>query len=231
MHQIMYRECFGEIGLNKILKLTPPLVLVLVLVAQSCPTLATPWTAARQAPLSMGFSRQERWSGLPFPPPGDLPTPENRTRVSCLLHRGWIVYHWATREFHSIVSFLFIRCRSLRKILRGIASPSERFSPLSLSKATQGRFFHCAASQPEEVLGKCWVKGWSGSQMDKAPKHHTGRLSAPPGSAACWGSGSPSGGLRFLSWGEQVGSLVTEVWFRLWGLLPLQECPYISSCF
>ena len=32
----------------------------------------TPWTAARQAPLSMGFSRQEYWSGLPCPPPGDL---------------------------------------------------------------------------------------------------------------------------------------------------------------
>ena len=36
---------------------------------------ATPWTAAFQAPLSMGFSRQEYWSGLPFPPPGDLPDP------------------------------------------------------------------------------------------------------------------------------------------------------------
>ena len=35
----------------------------------------TPWTAARQAPLSMGFSRQEHWSGLPCPPPGDLPHP------------------------------------------------------------------------------------------------------------------------------------------------------------
>ena len=34
---------------------------------------ATPWTVARQAPLSMGFSRQEHWSGLPFPSPGDLP--------------------------------------------------------------------------------------------------------------------------------------------------------------
>ena len=32
----------------------------------------TPWTVARQAPLSMGFPRQEYWSGLPFPPPGDL---------------------------------------------------------------------------------------------------------------------------------------------------------------
>ena len=36
---------------------------------------ATPWTAAHQAPLSTGFSRQEDWSGLPFPPPGDLPDP------------------------------------------------------------------------------------------------------------------------------------------------------------
>ena len=35
----------------------------------------TPWTVARQAPLFMGFSRQECWSGLPFPPPGDLPDP------------------------------------------------------------------------------------------------------------------------------------------------------------
>ena len=35
----------------------------------------TPWTVARQAPLSMGFSRQEFWSGLPCPPPGDLPDP------------------------------------------------------------------------------------------------------------------------------------------------------------
>ena len=33
----------------------------------------TPWTVARQAPLSMEFSRQEYWSGLPFPSPGDLP--------------------------------------------------------------------------------------------------------------------------------------------------------------
>ena len=38
--------------------------------------LVTPWTVGRQAPLSMGFSRQEFWSGLPFPTPGDLPNPE-----------------------------------------------------------------------------------------------------------------------------------------------------------
>ena len=45
------------------------------LVAKSCPTLVTLWTAARQASLSMEFSRQEYWSGLPFHSPGDLPNP------------------------------------------------------------------------------------------------------------------------------------------------------------
>ena len=45
------------------------------LVAKLCPTLMTLWTLACQFPLSMGFSRQEYWSGLPFPSPGDLPNP------------------------------------------------------------------------------------------------------------------------------------------------------------
>ena len=49
--------------------------IVVDLVTKSCLTLVTPWTVARQAPLSMGFSRQEYWSGLPFPSPGDLPDP------------------------------------------------------------------------------------------------------------------------------------------------------------
>ena len=44
------------------------------LVAKLCQTLAIPWTVARQAPLSMGFSRQEYWSGLTFPSPGYLPS-------------------------------------------------------------------------------------------------------------------------------------------------------------
>ena len=39
------------------------------------PLLVTPQTVAHQAPLSTGFPRQEYWSGLPFPPPGDLPDP------------------------------------------------------------------------------------------------------------------------------------------------------------
>ena len=38
-------------------------------------TFTTPWTITRQSLLSMGFSRQEYWTGLPFPSPGDLPDP------------------------------------------------------------------------------------------------------------------------------------------------------------
>ena len=48
---------------------------VCVKLLQSCLTLFDLWTIARQAPLSMGFSRQEYWSGLPCPPPWDLPNP------------------------------------------------------------------------------------------------------------------------------------------------------------
>ena len=44
----------------------------------------TPWIVAHQAPLSMGFSRQEYWSGLPFPPPRDLPNPGIKFRSPAL---------------------------------------------------------------------------------------------------------------------------------------------------
>ena len=54
------------------------------LVTKSCPNLATPRTVAYQAPLSMGFSRQEYWSGLPFSSPGDLPDPGIKPRSPAL---------------------------------------------------------------------------------------------------------------------------------------------------
>ena len=55
-----------------------------------------PGTVAHQAPLSMGFSRQEYWSGLPWPPPGDLPNPREWTQVSPIA--GGFFTIWATRE-------------------------------------------------------------------------------------------------------------------------------------
>ena len=67
--------------------------------AQACPTLATPSTIACQAPLSMEFSREENWSGLPCPPPGDLPDPgiEPASLGSPAL-AGRYFTSWATRE-------------------------------------------------------------------------------------------------------------------------------------
>ena len=55
---------------------------------------AIPWTVAHHAPLSMGFSRQEYWSGLPCPTPGDLPDPgiEPRSLTSFAL-AGWVLFH------------------------------------------------------------------------------------------------------------------------------------------
>ena len=52
-------------------------------VTQSC-LFATPWTVAYQAPFSMEFARQEYWSGLPFPSPGDLPDPGTEHRSPAL---------------------------------------------------------------------------------------------------------------------------------------------------
>ena len=45
-----------------------------------------PWSVALQAPLSVRFSRHEYWSGLPFPPPGDLPDPGSNVHLLRLLH-------------------------------------------------------------------------------------------------------------------------------------------------
>ena len=98
-----------------------------VLVIKSFPTLfffsdsfTTPWTLACQAPLSMGFSRQEHWSGLPFPSPGDLPDPgiESLAPV-CLLHCRQILYHWATGKScqirnNTIFFMLCIYCKYSR---------------------------------------------------------------------------------------------------------------------
>ena len=61
---------------------------------------ATLWTIAHQAPLSMDFSRQEYWSGLPCPPPGDLPDPGIETNVSYVSCTGFFTTS-ATWEAHS----------------------------------------------------------------------------------------------------------------------------------
>ena len=67
-----------------------------------------PWTIASQASLSMGFSKQEYWSGLPFPAPGDLPNPGIK---SCISHIGrQILYLCTTWEVHETVNVCCLSC-------------------------------------------------------------------------------------------------------------------------
>ena len=60
---------------------------------------------ARQTSLSMGFSRQEYWNGLPCPPPGESSRPRDWTHVSCISCIGrWALYHWANWEDDGSIS-------------------------------------------------------------------------------------------------------------------------------
>ena len=73
------------------------------LVAQSCPTLATPWTVACQTLLSMGFSRQEYWSGPPCPLPGDLLNSEIKpTSLTSICIGRQVLYQARTLEWVAI---------------------------------------------------------------------------------------------------------------------------------
>ena len=75
------------------------------LVTQSCPILCNPWTVAHQAPLSMGFPRQEYWSGLSFPPPGDLPDPGIEPTSPALAGRFFITEP-SGKPFHATINLL-----------------------------------------------------------------------------------------------------------------------------
>ena len=76
----------GEISITSDTHMTPPPLWQRVKVKSLSRVrlFVTPWTVAHQAPPSMGFSRQEDWSGLPFPSPGDLPDPGTEARSPTL---------------------------------------------------------------------------------------------------------------------------------------------------
>ena len=76
------------------------------LVTKSCPTfLLSPWTAAQQAPLSIGFPRKTTGVGCHFLLQGIFLTQGSNLCFLSLLHCRWILYHWATREAFIIVIF------------------------------------------------------------------------------------------------------------------------------
>ena len=74
-----------------------PVILVPAVVVQPLSHVqlfATPWTVTRQAPLSMGFPRQEHWSELPSPSPGDLPNPGIKPASLAFQVDSFTADHW-----------------------------------------------------------------------------------------------------------------------------------------
>ena len=104
-------------------------------VDQSCPTLCDPWTVAHQAPPSMGFSRQEYWSGLPFPSPGDLPNPGIEPRSPTL-------------QADALISIPQTPCKYLLCILRLRDKICEAFIDIP-KQSLFPLYFHCCCSVPK----------------------------------------------------------------------------------
>ena len=63
----------------------------------------TPWTVTRQAPLSMGFSRQESWSGLPLSLPRDLPDPGIESESSAFQRNSLLLNYWGSPDIYILI--------------------------------------------------------------------------------------------------------------------------------
>ena len=114
------------------------------IVTKSCPTLVSPWTVAHQVPLSMGFSRKEYWSGLPFPSPGDRPDPGNEPgspalQADTLPSEPPVPQRPEPSLAHKSMG-LPASC--------GCASAWGSFHPLGPVTPDCGRFFQCMAPPP-----------------------------------------------------------------------------------
>ena len=101
----------------------------------------TLWTVACKTPLSIGFSRQEYWSGLPFPPPGDLPDPRIKPKsLTSPASAGGFFTTSTTWEAHSLLQAIFLNqgsnsgllhCRFFTvRATREKAKPAAPISPL-----------------------------------------------------------------------------------------------------
>ena len=87
-----------------------PCIILVVAVTKACLTILwSSWTVAHQAPLSMGFPRQEYWSVLPFPSPGDLPDPGIKS-ASPALQAGYLLqHHWGSPQCDVVQSLSHVQ--------------------------------------------------------------------------------------------------------------------------
>ena len=129
---------------------------------------ATLWTIACQAPLSMGFPRQEYWSGFPFPSPGDVPDPgtEPASPVSCIGRQ--ILYHWAPgKPFNRML--LLLLSHFSRVWLCATPEMAAHQAPLSLGFSRQEHWSGLPFPSPMHESEK-WK--WGRSVMSDSLRPH-----------------------------------------------------------
>ena len=116
---------------------------------------ATPWTVACQAPLSMGFSRQEYWSGLSCPSPGDLRDPgiKSVSHISCIGRQ--VRYH----KCHQITCLEGNTPTKKKKV-----GEKGRKEVVLIRKAVESQGPSVAPSSPEPVHGEALGWQWQGQQ-------------------------------------------------------------------
>ena len=167
---------------------------------------ATPWTVTHQAPLSMGFSRQEYWSGLPCPPPGDLPNSGTEPRSPIfqvdylpLSHQGRLAmwYHLQRRSLFTQWLRIVLSCVSCAR--EPPPPPCEMTgSEVRTTYVTQSRVWLKAAwneTWPPDPAYKGCAHG--GSWNVETWPHHGCFCRAPWRGATAQLSSLPSGNLRF----------------------------------
>ena len=145
--------------------------IVSVLVASHVHLFVTSWTVARQAPLSMEFSRQEYWSGLPFPSPKDLPNPGIEPRSSAL-QAGFLPTELQGSPIEIDISAfaIFAHHASVRNITYSM--PATLFCPWNSPDENTGMgcCFLLQEDSPDQVSDPCLLH-W---QVDSLPLSHQG---------------------------------------------------------
>ena len=128
----------------------------------------TPWSVARQAPPFMGFSRQEYWSGLPFPSPGDLSKPREGTQVSHTAGRLFTI--WVTREA------LFLRVQFRWNVFSYCSWGSEYSLERLMLKLKLQNFAHlmqrAGSLEKDSDAGKDWRQEEKGITEDEMARWH-----------------------------------------------------------
>ena len=130
---------------------------------------ATLWTIACQAPLSMGFPRQEYWSGFPFPSPGDIPDPgtEPASPVSCIGRQ--ILYHWAPGKPFNRMLLLLLLSHFSHVWFCATPETAAHQAPPSLGYSRQGHWSGLPFPSPIHESEK-WK--WSCSVVSDSSRPH-----------------------------------------------------------